>query len=30
MISIAISGANLHDSQALQLLIRAILPIRSR
>ncbi|WP_241485167.1 IS5 family transposase [Nocardiopsis potens] len=29
-ISMAISGANLHDSQALQPLVRAIPPIRSR
>lgn len=29
-ISLAISGANLHDSQALELLVRGIPPIRSR
>ncbi len=29
-LSIGISGANLHDSQALELLVRGIPPIRSR
>ncbi len=29
-LSIGISGANLHDSQALEPLVRGILPIRSR